>query len=60
VQLGVLIDEAVADACAVVRWRYALDLEELPSCYAHDAERAGGEMPRVEEDAAGIGADGLE
>ena len=60
VQLGVLIDEAVADAGAVVRWRDALDLEELPACCAHDAEGAGGEMTGVEEDAAGIGADGLE
>ena len=60
VEFGVLIDEAVADSHAVVRWRDALDLEELPACCAHDAEGAGGEMAGVEEDAAGIGADGLE
>ena len=60
VQLGVLVDEAVADALAVLGWWDALDLEGLPSCYAYDAERSGGEMARVEEDAPGGGADGSE
>jgi hypothetical protein len=60
VKLGVLVDEAVADALVVVGWQDALDLEELPSCYAYDVKRSGGETADVEEDALGGGADGSE
>ncbi len=61
VQLGVLVEKAVADSRTVVRWRDQLNLERLPSRRAQDAERAGGEAARdVEEDAPGRGARFLE
>ena len=34
-QLGVLVDEAVADALAIIWWQDQPDLERFPSCCAH-------------------------